>query len=707
MKLLPALLAAMPTISAQKVKPPKECVFHEWENWSACSWLCGPNGTKTRTRRIRLPKDGNCLSNGLEPVLKEVEACNRTCMNGGKMNNSKGQCVCKSSYTGLCCETPKSASVDRCDKRIRTPDGGSMKCGRAKGPALDGSLPWNWACTPRCPSGKGMYRSHGDIYQCNSQGWMEQSFQQRSFDFDDYDDETPTLPLADCAEKNLIRGTVENINFGYVTTMEPAVLQSLLEDEDTNAAVPQSLIKAVEGSCAKPTSGTPLRFTVNYTVSLGGNKKKKEKREAEYEYEEEPVAITSYNNALPELFMYDVGLNDLPDVEVAENPEGDSERSAIAGIPFNVGVNLSYKVKQVKNINWENQELTRQLMRDCVGSLLTHFETEREATDESLEAGGITAASSVEAPEAMEEAVWPFWDRAGSDCAAGSILKGGTIQSPLECQSCPRGTIYLSRQRGAREICRPCPSGTYMGREGAVASDDGVFGECNACPAPSHMTNVFPAYEASSCKKTSCFPNRTKFQVVFALDSSGSVTRPDYIRMREFAKAIVNRMCINNKPEGGSKSCGQAAYVIYNQSAESYMKFKQVEAHVDFNKIDNYEYRGGPARIGDLFEFIHNTYIDTTQYKGGLPLNVVLISDGQTQNDDKEKMEKWTKILKKKVTKIITLSKRSQFNTNTLQVASSMEDRYLMNDYHELPNYVFPIMEKLCESISVHKERKN
>ena len=58
-------------------------------------------------------------------------------------------------------------------------------------------------------------------------------------------------------------------------------------------------------------------------------------------------------------------------------------------------------------------------------------------------------------------------------------------------------------------------------------------------------------------------------------------------------------------------------------------------------------FRGGPARIGDLFEFIHGTYIDTTQLKSGLPLNIVLISDGQTQNDDKEQLEKWTRILKK------------------------------------------------------------
>ena len=120
-------------------------------------------------------------------------------------------------------------------------------------------------------------------------------------------------------------------------------------------------------------------------------------------------------------------------------------------------------------------------------------------------------------------------------------------------------------------------------------------------------------------------------------------------------------MCINNSQESGSKTCGQASYVIYNQSAESYLKFKQVESAADFNKIDNYEYRyfkifrvpdfdgdfrGGPPRIGDVLEFIHDTFIDTTQFKGGIPFNIVLISDGQTQNDDKEQMEKWATKLK-------------------------------------------------------------
>lgn len=708
MKLLPALLAALPATSAQK--PPKECVFSVWSGWSACSWLCGPDGTKQRTRVIRLPKNGQtCLSNGLEPVLKEVEACNRTCMNGGKMGSNK--CMCKSSYSGKCCETPKSASVDRCDKRIRKPDGGTMKCGRAKAPAVEGFLPWNWSCSPRCPPGKGMYRAHGDVYQCNSQGWIQQSFQQRSFDFDDYDDDTPTLPVADCAARTTIMGTSETIKMVYVTTMEPAVLEAMVEDG--TAAVPTSLLKTVGQECSKKAGGTFLKFTADYTVTMGNGLARKRMRrdetetDGEAEKPDEEVEVVSMNASNEDYMYFDVGLTDLPDTEVAET-DGDSGKSVVAGLPFTVNLNVKYHGKQQKNMNWQTQELSKQLMRDCVGSVLSHFESEM-ATDDSMDSAGITVASSYAAPENMdgEDGMWPYWDRAGSGCAPGSVLVGGSVQEPLECQACPRGTVYITKQKGLREICRPCPSGEFMAEEGATQNNAGEVGMCNACPSPAFMTTSFPAYAKESCVKTSCFPNRTKFQVVFALDSSGSVTRPDYIRMREFAKSIVNRMCINNSHDSGSKSCGQAAYVIYNQSAESYMKFKQVESQVDFNKIDNYEYRGGPARIGDLFEFIHDTYIDTTQLKNGLALNVVLISDGQTQNDDKEQMEKWARILKKRVTKVITLSKRSAWNGNTLQLATSADDRYFMNDYHELPGFVYPVMEKLCSSISEHKGRKN
>lgn len=649
MKLLPALVAATAA---------KECTFTNWSSWTECSWLCGPNGTKERTRSIRLPRNGVCTENGQEPELKQVEACNRKCLNGGQMTNNN-ECRCKPSYMGMCCQIPVSASVDRCDKKLRAPDNGALKCGRAK-PVIASALeeqtkvngrtplPYQWSCTFKCENGKGMHRATNDVIRCKAEGWDGVSFQQRSFNFDDYDDTKPTLPLPDCAQRNTVMGT--QVNFG-------------LTYNGSEERLPVGLTEIIANECDKKVrqAKAGLFFESDFEISAIKSRTRRD---------EEAVFVNGTEEVLPERNSFKVDLT------------------------FNIST------RSERNTGWNSQELSKSLMRDCVGSVMADFEANLTVED----AEGFMP-ESMSPPEDMDSELWPNWDMEGSGCLPGSVLVGGNMQEKLECQACPRGTVFVSRAKGTRTMCRPCPAGSFMDKEGATHNDDGIEGECNACPSPAHMTNVFPAYTQDQCAKTSCFPNRTKFQVVFALDSSGSVTRPDYIRMREFAKSIVNRMCINGgEKQDGPKTCGQAGYVIYNTSPESFLKFKQVESAADFNRIDNYEYRGGAPRIGDLFEFIHDTYVDSSYTKTGIPLNVVLISDGQTQGDDREHMEKWTKILKKRVTKIITISKRSMFNENTLQLASTLDDRYSLYDYHELPSLVYPVMEQLCESVNIHKD---
>jgi len=667
MKLLPALVAATAA---------KECVYTNWSSWTECSWLCGPSGTKERVRSIRLPRDGKCTDNGGEPETKQIEPCNRKCMNGGKMSNSNS-CRCKPTFMGRCCEIPVSGSVDRCDRELRAPDGGNLKCGRAKpepvNPLLADEppklrngrepLPNKWSCTAQCPRNQGMYRAVDDVIQCKHEGWQGTSFAQRSFAFDDYDDLTPTLPLPDCAPRATVLGTTASF---------------ALEYEGVQAGVPPGLEAFVEAQCGRKVKGAKagLEFSATYTINEGALPKRRTRREGE---EAAPVAADEAANSTEEVA---------------------AEDAAYTLEKFNINVDFSIKARSAGNVGWASQDMSRSLMRDCVGSVLGDFISKIGQFDNE---GGFMASSAQE-PEDMSEDFWPRWDLAGSGCLDGSVLVGGNMQEKLECQACPRGTVFVSRARGTMTMCRPCPSGTYMGETGAIMNDAGELGECNACPSDAYMTNVFPAYSKDQCQKTSCFPNRTKFQVVFVLDSSGSVTRPDYIRMREFSKSIVKRMCINGgENQNGKKSCGQAGYVIYNSSPESMLKFKQVESYEDFERIDNYEYRGGAPRIGDVFEFIHDTFVDSEYTKTGIPLNVVLISDGQTQGDDREAMEKWTRILKKRVTKIITISKRSMFNENTLQLATSLEDRYFLYDYHELPGFVHPVMEQLCESVSQHK----
>ena len=132
------------------------------------------------------------------------------------------------------------------------------------------------------------------------------------------------------------------------------------------------------------------------------------------------------------------------------------------------------------------------------------FKLLKVADGESEEEIGDLSARAVVAkpPSDMDSEIWPFWDREGAGCPAGSVLIGGSPMDPMKCQACPRGTVYVSKQRGLREICRPCPSGTWMDKEGQIQNDAGELGECNACPSNAFMTNVFPAYTKETCQKS-------------------------------------------------------------------------------------------------------------------------------------------------------------------------------------------------------------
>ena len=52
----------------------------------------------------------------------------------------------------------------------------------------------------------------GDIYTCNAYGWAQQTLQTRTFDFEDYDDSTPSLPLPDCAGLTSTNAKLADLN---------------------------------------------------------------------------------------------------------------------------------------------------------------------------------------------------------------------------------------------------------------------------------------------------------------------------------------------------------------------------------------------------------------------------------------------------------------------------------------------------------------
>ena len=165
------------------------------------------------------------------------------------------------------------------------------------------------------------------VFRTVSSGWAGTSFQQRSFNFDDYDDSTPTLPLADCADRRTVMGVSTSFSLEY---------------SGFTAQVPAGLAALVEAECAAKTrkSRANLGFTADYLVSEGSLGRKRNRRDGEEATDDAP--------AVPE----DVAAN----ATVAEEP---AEKTN-----FVINVDFSISGRSGKNFGWSNQDLAKSLMKD-------------------------------------------------------------------------------------------------------------------------------------------------------------------------------------------------------------------------------------------------------------------------------------------------------------------------------------------------------
>ncbi|XP_033111531.1 spondin-1-like [Anneissia japonica] len=83
-------------------RPPDNCKWQNWTQWSECSQQCGVNGTQHRNRSYSIPVEygGNyCYGEHFEK-----RRCNVLCYNGGTTLSERNGCKCKSGFTGKCCE---------------------------------------------------------------------------------------------------------------------------------------------------------------------------------------------------------------------------------------------------------------------------------------------------------------------------------------------------------------------------------------------------------------------------------------------------------------------------------------------------------------------------------------------------------------------------------------------------------------------------
>jgi hypothetical protein len=343
----------------------------------------------------------NC--SGKVSQQRENKPCNNICFNDGSFNVVENVCDCKSGTGGVCCErfTNPGDEIRRCSSWFSPPENGKLKCSR------DSSKFWDWECAPKCMNGFSTISPLPEKVSCSSTN-------------------VEILPgkLAGqvCTKSEPISQLKFSADLVYVSTIEPAVLESMILSADAEMAVPQGLLDTINFQCrkkAKEHKGV-FKFESDFQVELGnvlssgstpepGSSSRKRREpfayfyDSYYYYGDEPMAayedklssetFNTFSTEQKELMLFDLAL-DLPEFEVAEG-ETDSGRSAVYGLPFSVSLNLQLFIRGRKNLNLEKQILAMEIFQNCTADLMEHFEGEI-ATDESLVTAGDNVASMME-----------------------------------------------------------------------------------------------------------------------------------------------------------------------------------------------------------------------------------------------------------------------------------------------------------------------
>ncbi|XP_033116851.1 neurogenic locus notch homolog protein 1-like [Anneissia japonica] len=80
----------------------RDCEMTPWSEWSICTQVCGPQGTRFRTRNVDKPPA--CGGVPCPGILTEEEECNKKCYNNGTLDDKVDKCRCPDGYNGQCCE---------------------------------------------------------------------------------------------------------------------------------------------------------------------------------------------------------------------------------------------------------------------------------------------------------------------------------------------------------------------------------------------------------------------------------------------------------------------------------------------------------------------------------------------------------------------------------------------------------------------------
>ena len=177
--------------------------------------------------------------------------------------------------------------------------------------------------------------------------------------------------------------------------------------------------------------------------------------------------------------------------------------------------------------------------------------------------------------------------------------------------------------------------------------------------------------------------------VVFVMDSSGSIKMGNFTKQKEFVKLVARNL-------GISSGQGRAAIVLYNGDAFIKATFDRHNTTVDFEiAVDELDYLGGKTRIDKALEKASELF----EYaRDGVAKFAVILTDGvQTNDRDAKNLAEASAPLRNQNVRVIAIGIGREIKQSQLRLlVDSEDDMFQPKDFDELKLILGNFIKQLC-----------
>ena len=187
--------------------------------------------------------------------------------------------------------------------------------------------------------------------------------------------------------------------------------------------------------------------------------------------------------------------------------------------------------------------------------------------------------------------------------------------------------------------------------------------------------------------------------LIFAFDSSTSVTRENFLTMLQLAKDIVNDADIDS----GSVRVGA---IIYSSVAQPQFDLISYSTKTDIlAAIDRIPYIPGRTNTAEALRTIRTKMFRPRKGdRDAIENVVVLISGSQSDRNKRKTIPEARKLWSKKVhVYAVGIGLENTQELEAIATPPGAENSFAVQSYSELPGLPAKILEGRCEGISVHK----